>query len=210
MKQESRTLTPPRRFKIASESGGAPWHVEWYDEIDSTMSRAAEMAAAGAPARSVVVADYQSAGRGTHGRSWVAPPGTCLMFSVILQQRIELEDLPELPRRIAQALSRALQGQTGLPISVKDPNDLLIGGKKLAGVLCQSHIRSERVEWIICGIGLNTNLSESEITVPGSTSLRIESGGTVDHRAILEELLGAFDRLQDDADSVEVLARAET
>lgn len=188
--------TLPRNLKIASSSGLTPWNVEWYASIDSTMNRVIELARNGSDDNAVIVADYQTAGRGTHGRSWVAPPGTCLMFSFVLRPDMPLSELTHLPISIAETVMRQLIDCYHLDVAVDPPNDLTIGGRKVAGILCQSHLRAEHVEWVACGVGLNTNLQASQITIERSTSILIESGREVPHDQLLRRLLEALEPLR--------------
>lgn len=160
------------------------------------MTRASELAKTGAPDGTVVVADYQREGRGTRGRVWVAPPGTCLMFSAVLRPPLRPPELPGLPRRIAEAVAEAVNLGLGIDAGVKPPNDVIVGDRKLAGILCQSHIRSNRIRWLICGIGLNTNLTSLDAQVPDATSLLIETGLEQDHTKLIRDLLGALEEFR--------------
>ncbi len=160
------------------------------------MDRAAEVALAGGADGTVIVADFQARGRGTRGRSWIAPPGTCLMFSVVLQPTVGPGELGTLPLRIGRMLRAAIAGEYVPTVEVDPPNDLVVRGRKLAGVLCQSRVRAGNVEWVICGVGLNTNLVASELPVPESTSLAIETGCAVDHARLLGHLLNALTPLR--------------
>jgi BirA family biotin operon repressor/biotin-[acetyl-CoA-carboxylase] ligase len=118
------------------------------------------------------------------------------MLSFVLRPRIAISHLSELPLTIAEVLRDELNARYGLNAAVKLPNDLTLGGRKVGGVLCQSHLRADSVEWVVCGIGLNTNITEQELQVPGSTSLHIETGLTFDHEELLGHLLAALDRLR--------------
>lgn len=111
------------------------------------------------------------------------------MFSFMLANLISLQDLADLPLRVATVVAGRLNADFDLDVRVDPPNDLTIGGRKLAGTLCQSHLRGTDISWVVCGIGLNTNLSRDQIQVPGSTSLLIESGYRVDHEQLLGSLL---------------------
>lgn len=200
----------PRTLTIHSSQPGQPWRVEWHASLDSTMTRASEIAAPGGPAGRVVVADFQTQGRGTRGRTWLAPPGSCLMFSVVLKPGPSPETLTRMPYEIACALCDALNKRLGIGASVKAPNDVTVGERKLAGILCQSHIRSGRVEWVVCGIGLNTNLAATDAGVPGATSLLIETGETCRHDELLANLLGALEPFRGPCHHGGALARPES
>ena len=172
------------------------WQVEWHASIDSTMTRATELAASGAPAGTVVVADFQRQGRGTHGREWLAPAGTCLMFTVIARPNIVPAKLEPLPALIAERLADALARETGLTVDVKQPNDIMVSGKKLCGILCSSRVIGERVEWVLCGVGLNTHMDLLQLPLASATSLRCERVDPVpEHADLLTPLLKALDWL---------------
>jgi biotin-(acetyl-CoA carboxylase) ligase len=98
--------------------------------------------------------------------------------------------LEGLPIQVARSVASALSEYTGLPVGISLPNDLTICGKKVSGTLCTSRIVGESVEWVLCGIGINTNMGCSELPLPGITSLAIESGGEhFEHGQLLEAVL---------------------
>ena len=177
---------------MACETEFSSWTIERHQSIDSTMIRARARALDGAPSGTVVVSDFQTDGRGTRGRTWSAPVGTCLMFSFILRPTLTPAGLSDVPSRLAANLRDILIDLYDLDIAVKQPNDLVIGQRKLAGVLCQSHLQAATVQWLVCGIGLNTNLNLDQLQVPNSTSLQIETGLHVCHRRLLNQLLDGF------------------
>jgi BirA family transcriptional regulator, biotin operon repressor / biotin---[acetyl-CoA-carboxylase] ligase len=165
------------------------WHIERHEQLGSTMTRARELAEAGAPAGTVVVAEHQTEGRGTRGRVWLAPAGTCLMFTLIARPALIPTDLEHLPRLVSASVAEALLEELGLRCVVKEPNDILAGDRKLCGVLCTSHITGERVEWVLCGIGLNTRMAPDELPLPTATSLLIEGVQVPPHEELLEIVL---------------------
>jgi BirA family transcriptional regulator, biotin operon repressor / biotin---[acetyl-CoA-carboxylase] ligase len=144
-----------------------------------------------APEGAVVVAGEQTAGRGRLGRQWLAPAGTSLLCSVQLRPRVDPRRLPELTGVAARATAEAIESVTGLAPELKDPNDLLIGGRKVAGVLAET--REERV---VLGIGINVNIPEADLPTEvalAATSLLVETGHETDRTGLLVELL---DRLE--------------
>lgn len=160
---------------------------------DSTNERARELAGAGAPHGLVVTAGEQSAGRGRQGRAWTAPPGTALLLSVVLR------DLREtLPLAAAVAVCEALPG---LDCRIKWPNDVLVGGRKLAGILVEGRPQEG---WAVLGIGLNVSVEEfsGELAVT-ATSLALEGHAASSNDHVLRSLLAALDaRLADDPGDV--------
>ena len=179
-------MIPPTRLVLGSPF----WCIEWHEWLSSTMDRATDLAKVGAPSGSVVVADFQSAGRGTHGRKWHAAPGTCLMFTILVRPDLAPEMLEPLPIEVASSVALALNDYTGLAIGISPPNDLTIRSEKVSGTLCTSRIVGTSVEWVLCGIGINTNMRQDELPLPGLTSLAIETGGAhFEHGQLLEAVL---------------------
>jgi BirA family biotin operon repressor/biotin-[acetyl-CoA-carboxylase] ligase len=168
------------------------WTIEWHVTLDSTMNRARELAEFGASAGTVVVADYQSTGRGTQGRVWQAPPGSCLMFTLVSRSMFSLAELELLPRRVSASIVAVLRDDLGLDCVVKEPNDILVRGRKLCGVLCTSHIVGDRIAWVLCGVGLNTRMTASQLPLPTATSLLVEGIEPPPHCELLDRLLGAL------------------
>lgn len=162
------------------------------------MERASNLATEGAAAGLVVAADYQSSGRGTHGRTWLAPPGACLMFTLLLRPNIEVARLTDLPHRIATTISTMLREEHGLNSEVKLPNDILVNGRKICGVLCTSRVTGERLDWLLVGIGLNTRMSLAELPLPTATSMVIEKGTDIPSKeALLDSVLVRLGWLRD-------------
>jgi BirA family biotin operon repressor/biotin-[acetyl-CoA-carboxylase] ligase len=162
-----------------------------YLYVESTPSTQLLLAAE-APEGAVVVAGEQTAGRGRLGRRWLAPAGTSLLCSVQLVPRIDPQRLPELTGVSARATAEAIEAVTGVMPEIKEPNDLLVAGRKVAGVLAEA--REERV---VLGIGINVNLAEAdlpaEVDVP-ATSLLVETGHATDRAELLVELLDRLER----------------
>jgi BirA family transcriptional regulator, biotin operon repressor / biotin---[acetyl-CoA-carboxylase] ligase len=144
----------------------------------------------------VVVADVQTAGRGRLGRRWLATAGTSLLCSVQLRPEVPGERLPELTGVAARACAEAIEALTELSTELKFPNDVLVEGRKVAGVLAEA--REGRV---VLGIGINVNVPQAalpaEIDRP-ATSLLAESGTETDRAELLAELLERLERRYDD------------
>jgi BirA family transcriptional regulator, biotin operon repressor / biotin---[acetyl-CoA-carboxylase] ligase len=148
-----------------------------------------------APEGAVAVADEQTAGRGRLGRRWFAPAGTSLLCSLQLRPEISPERLPELTGVAARACGEAIAAVTGLRPELKFPNDLLIGGRKVAGILAEA--REGRV---VLGVGINVNVPEdalpTEVDRP-ATSLLVETGRLHDRAELLVELLDLLEHRYD-------------
>lgn len=183
----------------------------------STNAEAMVLANGGAPAFTAVVADEQTGGRGRLGREWFSPPGVNLYVSVVLRPAVPAHMMPRLAIVTAVALAEAVEAVApGIDAELKWPNDLLLGGRKAAGVLAE--LASGSPATVVVGIGVNVNLREDQI--PGhlrarATSLAIELGRPVDREALLEALLGrieagvgAFERAGGAADTEAWIRRA--
>ncbi len=131
--------------------------LEFHAQITSTNERAKVWARSGAREGSLVVADHQSHGRGRFGRAWVAPAGSALLFSLVLRPKIEPAKAALIALLAAAAVRQAVAESTGLDAAIKWPNDVLVGGKKLSGVLAESLLEGNRLEAVIAGIGVNVN-----------------------------------------------------
>jgi biotin-[acetyl-CoA-carboxylase] ligase BirA-like protein len=146
-------------------------------EVGSTNDWAKELAGLGAPEGTVVIAEGQSGGRGRLNREWVSPVGG-LWFSVVLRPRMLVGQAVGLVFVAGLAVAQALRDLYGLGVETKWPNDVLIGGKKVCGVLTETSSRGERVNFVVVGVGVNANFVVRE--------------------ALPEELWGAASSLQDE------------
>ena len=140
----------------------------------------------------VALTEEQTEGRGRLGRAWISPPGVSLLLSVLLEPPVETARLPELTVVAGEAVREAIAEVTGLAPEIKLPNDILIGGRKTAGILAEA--RDGRV---VLGIGVNVNLAESDLPETSATSLLVESGAEVDRAELLVEILDRLERHYD-------------
>jgi len=163
--------------------------------VTSTMDVARGEAAAGAPEGTVVIADEQTAGRGRLGREWVSPPGTNIYLSVIL--RPPAAHLRQLSIICPLAICQAIEEVTGLAARIKWPNDVLVDGRKVSGVLLDAELVGDRVQYAIAGIGLNVNFDPSTYRELRdiATSLKRELGREVSREAVLAGLLNHLESL---------------
>ncbi len=173
--------------------------VSYHASTTSTMEQARREAEAGAPEGAVAVAEEQTAGRGRMGRSWVSPPGVNLHLTVVL--RPTLEQLRYLAVIAPLAVCHAIEETTGLSPRIKWPNDVLIGGKKVCGVLPESELAGDEVLFALVGTGINVNLDVAaypEIREI-ATSLRAELGHEVSREEVLAATLNHFETLYQSA-----------
>jgi len=162
----------------------------------STNADLAEAARAGAPEGTVLVTEFQSAGRGRLGRTWSAPPRSGLMFSVLLRPRVPVGRLGWLPLLVGVAAATAVRRIAELDVRLKWPNDLLAGERKLAGVLAERVEGDERAggDAIVVGMGLNVSLRAHELPVPTATSLALEEAACTDRDPLLRAVLREIER----------------
>ncbi len=166
----------------------------YYPELKSTMDEAARLADEGTVEGTVVIAERQSAGRGRQGRSWVSEPGN-LLLSVLFRPR--MEQLPLISMIGGVAAARAVRKTAGLNARIKWPNDLLLGGRKAAGILAESAIQGDSVCYAVLGIGVNVSLdvAESDGISAIATSVNAAAGHDVSRASLLRQLLLELDDL---------------
>jgi BirA family biotin operon repressor/biotin-[acetyl-CoA-carboxylase] ligase len=164
------------------------------DDVDSTQSELARLADADAPQGTVVTARHQRQGRGRQGRAWWDEPGQSLLLSVLLRPPVPAAQAPQLSHVAALAVADALGG-IGVAAGIRWPNDVVIGGRKMGGILPDAVTDGAgRLRHVLLGIGLNLN----QTAFPGplaatATSLRLATGREHDPTAVLAGLLDALD-----------------
>jgi BirA family biotin operon repressor/biotin-[acetyl-CoA-carboxylase] ligase len=188
--------------------------VELHEEIGSTQERARELAHGGAPHGTLVVSKVQTGGRGRLGRRWGSPAGG-LWMSLVLRPEVPIKIAARTTQTAAVGVAKALR-ELGVVASIKWPNDLLVDGRKICGILAESSAGSvpvaakkvgsreeRRVDFVVLGVGLNANLDPQDLGVPDRevATLRSELGHDVDPTSLLGSLLSHLDaeleRIQD-------------
>ncbi len=166
----------------------------------STNILAKAMAVDGAPEGCVVVADSQTGGRGRMGRIWVSPPGVNLYFSLILRPGVPSIRVPQLTLLVAAAIHQAFSKlSSDLVAKIKWPNDILVRGKKLCGVLCEMQSEPDFTHFVVVGIGINVNQSEfPPLLQDSATSLFLERGELLLRPELLASVLNHFEPLYDE------------
>jgi BirA family biotin operon repressor/biotin-[acetyl-CoA-carboxylase] ligase len=186
--------------EFSSMASAAPWvgRVICHAEIDSTNAEALRLAAAGEPAGAVVVADAQTSGRGRLGRSWWSEPGTALLTSWLLRPALEPERFPLLAIVAGVAAARAASVAGGLEVRLKWPNDLVVEGRKLGGILCESDGKGAAV----VGLGVNVRQEDFPDDIRDTATSIVAAGGRVPARAwLLSAALSAFGGRMDPPES---------
>ena len=167
------------------------WRVHAYGSIVSTNDTAKRLAVTGAPEGTLVVAETQTGGRGRRGNAWESPPGG-LWFSFVLRPHLPPDRATGLSVVAAVAVARTVIGFAGVNARIKWPNDVFVGGRKLAGVMVVSAGEGA----LVVGVGINANVPERELPVPKgyeATSLLREAGESCDRAALLARVLAEFE-----------------
>jgi len=178
--------------------GSATGVIVRLDTVDSTQSVAFALAERGAADRTVVVADQQLAGRGRRGRTWRAPAGTSLLVSIVVRPRLPQSLLSTLSLTTAVAAAEALRRVCKVDARLKWPNDVLVGGKKVAGILLESRMSGAAggAASTVTIIGIGINLGQREFPpdlASGATSIALETGQAPGREPVLAGLLQEFD-----------------
>ena len=170
-------------------------NILYYPATSSTMDVAKQAIREGAAEGTIVIADHQTAGRGRLGREWLSPPDSSILLSIILYPKLEV--LPRLTMAACLAVAQSIEKVTGLESTIKWPNDVLIAGRKVSGILIESDVQGDTVNYAIVGIALNVNLDPSSIPEISetATSLKEVLGREVSRLQMLGSLLGEFEAL---------------
>lgn len=169
----------------------------YFPELDSTNTYARRLAQQGASEGEVVIAERQSDGRGRLGRSWESPPYCNLYCSLLLRPTLAPAQAPQITLMAAVALADTVASFVSEPPAIKWPNDILLQGKKLAGILTESSCDSQHIEFVILGIGVNLNFSSElmpEVIRHRATSLMEIAGKTISRESFLRRLIHDLDR----------------
>ena len=193
--------------EIRAALGDHPWadRITVLPEVDSTNNYAKKLAQSGAPDGSVVVAEQQTGGRGRMGRSFSSPPGLGVYLTVLLRPGVRADALGDLTVRVAAAMCDAVERAAGVRPGIKWTNDLILGGKKLCGILTELSVEAESgmAEFVVAGIGVNVGQTPDDFPPevrPVATSLREQTGKAVPRARIAAEMIRALSRVAERAD----------
>jgi len=171
--------------------------IHHFQTVDSTNSKAYQLALNGAEEGEVILSESQEKGRGRMGRQWFSPPSLNLYLSIILRPIIPPPQVPLITLMAAVATADAIQKFSGIIPQIKWPNDILLKGRKVAGLLNEIHSEMDRIHFVILGIGVNLNTDEKKFSKEIrsiATSLKIEMGQTVSRKVFLQSLLLEMER----------------
>ena len=171
--------------------------IHHFHTVDSTNSTAYQLALSGAREGEMVISESQQKGRGRLGRHWFSPPSLNLYLSVILRPKIPPQQASLITLMAAVATADAIEKFSGLLPSIKWPNDILLRGRKVAGLLNEIHSEMDRIHFVILGIGVNVNMDEKMFPKEirsSATSLKDEMGQPISRKIFLSRLLEELER----------------
>jgi BirA family biotin operon repressor/biotin-[acetyl-CoA-carboxylase] ligase len=184
-------MNEPTSIAPARDEGDPPIHR--FDEIDSTNDEARRLAESGAPHGTTVIARRQTAGRGQFDRKWFMPPGEGVLMSVLLRRMPEGVAFDRLTVTVAERIAAALGEMCGIEVGVKHPNDLMVEGRKLGGILCEARWRGGTMLYVVVGVGINVNVESFPDDLAASAcSLRQCRGRGFEVEAICERIRQAL------------------
>ena len=196
------------------ETTWAGCEVIYLDETDSTNRQARLLAMDGARHGTLVIADTQSAGRGRRGRGWISPAGEGIFMSLIVRPDAPPGEVAKMSLTLALAVGRAIERVTGLTAKIKWPNDIVIGGRKICGLLLEMDATSEKVNSIVAGVGINVHQAEFDTEIAHTaSSLDLMCGRRVSRSEIVRAFLEEFERamaMEDSAMMDEYRGRSAT
>ena len=168
--------------------------IYYFDSIDSTNTKAKELAEEGHPSGTLVVADRQTAGKGRRGRSWESPTGIGIFMTLMLKPEINPNNASMLTLGAAMATTRAIRRVTGVPAMIKWPNDIVMNGKKVCGILTEMSAQFDYINHIVIGIGINVHNEDfPEEIAKTASSLYLESGQHIHRASLIEAFLEEFE-----------------
>lgn len=167
----------------------------YFEETDSTNTEIKKAAEGRAPHGTLAVADYQSMGKGRRGRSWISPPGVGVWMSLLLRPRIHPSCASMLTLVAALAVAEGIKEVCGLDGKIKWPNDIVVNGKKVCGILTEMSTELECINYVVVGIGINANTEEFPEDIREiATSLSIETGERISRSRLISAVMKAMEK----------------
>lgn len=169
--------------------------IQWFEELSSTNSKVRELAESGSKEGLVIAAKFQTAGRGKPGNVWVSSPGKNMLFTLLIRPQIQASKTPLLTQIACRSVAAVLQKEYGIESKLKRPNDILVKGEKICGILVESSSKSSgTLDYAMIGIGLNVHEAP---TGPGiqATCMKTATGNAQDYdmARLLTSILNQLD-----------------
>lgn len=181
--------------RMAAETLWAGHPVIFCDIVDSTNLRAMQEAESGAPEGTLIVADMQTAGRGRRGRAWQSPAGTNVYYTLVLRPDYKPDRASMVTLVMALAVAEGIETACGLRTQIKWPNDIVIKGRKVCGILTEMRAERDAVQHIVVGAGINVGLREfAPELAEKATSLQAECGFAVSRTSLTIRVMKAFEK----------------
>lgn len=182
-------------LKSVMRSKWAGQNLVFLSQVDSTNNEARKLAESGAPNGTLVVAKVQTAGKGRRGRSWTSPPGSGIWMSLILRPEFMPESASMLTLLAAMAVCGGIREITGLESRIKWPNDVVMGAKKVCGILTEMSTEEDCIRHVVVGMGINVNILEfPEEIREKATSLALEAGKTVKRAPVVDAVMRHWEK----------------
>ncbi|HUT72327.1 MAG TPA: biotin--[acetyl-CoA-carboxylase] ligase [Desulfatiglandales bacterium] len=194
--RETFDLLVPRRIRQGLETKAfGKKEIVYCTEIDSTNLKAKDLAANGAPEGAIVISEKQTEGRGRKAREWFSPPRDGIYLSLILRPNIAPRHAPRITLLTAVSVAETLRSLIGLELAIKWPNDILVNGKKLAGILTEMSSEKGAIDYVVVGLGLNVNTPIFPDDIKDTaTSLLIETGKRFSRAELVRDYLKWHER----------------
>ena len=169
-------------------------NIIYYKEIDSTQEVVNRLINENVENGTLVIADIQTKGKGTHGRVWHTDEGNNIAFSFYIEANCNVKKINGITIEIAKILVDIFKQKYGIELSIKEPNDIIYNNKKIGGILTQSKVQAEMVRYLIIGIGLNTNKTQFTDDIKDiATSIKNEFNIDIDNEEIITDFCNIFE-----------------
>lgn len=174
---------------------GCPYKRIHYEKIDSTNNEAKRLAEAGAADRTLITADYQESGKGRRGRSWEMPAGSSVIMTLILRPQIRPEHVSAVTLVMGLAVAQACRSFCKVDAKIKWPNDVVVGSRKICGVLTEMNCGADGIHYLVLGVGINGNIEEFPLELQDkATSLYLLTGKPLDREGLAAACLEQFEQ----------------
>lgn len=169
--------------------------VVYYDETDSTNNQAKAYGEKGEAHGTLFVADMQASGKGRRGRVWVSPAGSSIYMTILLHPDVLPTKAPQLTLVMAMAVAEGIRKVTGLETKIKWPNDIIVHGRKVCGILTEMSTEIDYINYVVIGVGINVNQETfPEEIRDTATSLKIETGSSVRRSVLIATIMECFEQ----------------
>ena len=170
--------------------------IRYFSRIDSTNQYAKRIAEEGAPDGTLIIADEQTAGKGRSGRTWVTPPAEAIAFTLLLRPKLSPDRISMVTLVMGLAVTNAVNSLYDVSAGIKWPNDVVIKGRKLCGILTEMSAEVRQVNYIVIGVGINANLTSFPEEIREiATSLKLELGRDINRAELIARVMTEFERL---------------